>query len=74
MTAIPLDAFGRLVAVVDSGSNEAAIYRYDAVGNLTAIERQSASLVTGVPARPPRAWRRRSAGRVKQIRPAWVLM
>jgi YD repeat-containing protein len=40
------DALGRLVAVIDIATNQAALYQYDAVGNLTAIERQSASLVS----------------------------
>jgi YD repeat-containing protein len=37
------DALGRLVAVVDSASNEVAIYAYDSVGNLLSITRQSGS-------------------------------
>ena len=41
------DALGRLVAVIDDpgASNEVAIYRYDAVGNLIQIDRQSAGTV-----------------------------
>jgi YD repeat-containing protein len=40
------DAIGRLVGVVDPASNEAAIFTYDAVGNLTSIGRQNASTVS----------------------------
>src|SRR4030095_9705912 len=41
------DALGRLVAVIDDpgASNEVAIYRYDAVGNLLSIDLQSAGAV-----------------------------
>lgn len=37
------DDLGRLSAVVDSATNEAALYQYDAVGNLLGIVRQPAS-------------------------------
>jgi YD repeat-containing protein len=39
------DRLGRLVGVVDPATNEAAIFRYDAVGNLLSIARQSAAVV-----------------------------
>lgn len=39
------DRLGRLVGVVDPATNESAIYRYDAVGNLLSIARQSAAVV-----------------------------
>ena len=39
------DELGRLVAVVDP-AGEAAVYTYDAVGNLLSISRRSASLVS----------------------------
>jgi hypothetical protein len=37
------DDLGRLSAVVDSATNEAALYQYDAVGNLLGIVRQPAN-------------------------------
>jgi YD repeat-containing protein len=40
------DDLGRLSAVVNATSNEAAIYQYDAVGNLLGITRQPASTLT----------------------------
>jgi len=40
------DALGRLRAVVDPASNDAAIYSYDPVGNLLSISRQSAAVVS----------------------------
>jgi YD repeat-containing protein len=39
------DRLGRLVGVVDPATNETAIFRYDAVGNLLSIARQSAAVV-----------------------------
>jgi YD repeat-containing protein len=39
------DDLGRLVGVID-GNGDSATYRYDAVGNLLAIERHSASVVS----------------------------
>jgi hypothetical protein len=41
-----LDRLGRLVGVVDPVTNQVAIYRYDAVGNLLSIARQSAAVVS----------------------------
>ena len=39
------DRLGRLIAVVDP-AGDAAVYHYDAVGNLTGISRQSSALVS----------------------------
>jgi YD repeat-containing protein len=39
------DRIGRLIGVVDPGG-DAAVYHYDAVGNLTSISRQSSALVS----------------------------
>jgi YD repeat-containing protein len=39
------DRIGRLIGVVDPAS-DTAVYRYDAVGNLTSISRQSSALVS----------------------------
>jgi IPT/TIG domain/RHS Repeat len=46
------DALGRLRAVVNPASNEAAIYSYDAVGNLLSISRQSAAVVSIIDFQP----------------------
>lgn len=48
------DRLGRLVGVVDPATNEIAIYRYDAVGNLLSIARQSAAIVSIVEFTPSR--------------------
>src|SRR5262249_44224083 len=39
------DRIGRLIGVVDP-AGDAAVYNYDAVGNLTSISRQSSALVS----------------------------
>ncbi len=40
------DDFGRLLAVVDGTAGQAAIYQYDAAGNLLGITNQAASVVS----------------------------
>lgn len=47
------DPLGRLVGVVDAATNEASIYQYDATGNLLAIVRQSAAVVSIIDFSPP---------------------
>jgi YD repeat-containing protein len=45
------DRLGRLIGVVDPGG-DAAVYHYDAVGNLTAISRQSSTQVSVIDFNP----------------------
>ena len=47
------DEVGRLVAVIDV-AGEAAVYRYDAVGNLLSISRYSAAVVSLIEFTPKR--------------------
>src|SRR5262249_4979180 len=49
------DALARLTAVADQTGDTAAVYRYDSVGNLLVIERQSASVVSIIEFTPPSA-------------------